>query len=164
MIQFTLKCGNGHRFDSWFASSGAYETIRAAGHLGCPDCGDTTIAKAPMAPRLAAAGGAPSDGAETGERDASVLAARAPAAAADPGGPETEARRIRAALDRLRRQIESISEDVGAAFARQARAMHLGEIPARTIRGSTTPEEKRALDEDEVPVFRIPVLPPDRRN
>ena len=40
--------------------------------------------------------------------------------------------------------------------------MHDGEIEHRPIRGEATVEEVKALREDEVEVFPLPVLPEDR--
>ena len=39
MIVFDLKCGSGHVFEAWFASSTAYETQREGGLVQCPVCG-----------------------------------------------------------------------------------------------------------------------------
>ncbi|MEL6700535.1 MAG: DUF1178 family protein, partial [Pseudomonadota bacterium] len=39
MIRYTLKCDQGHSFDSWFASSDAFDTLHAAGHVACIECG-----------------------------------------------------------------------------------------------------------------------------
>ena len=33
MIHYTLRCDQSHAFDSWFQSSGAYDALRAAGHV-----------------------------------------------------------------------------------------------------------------------------------
>ena len=52
MIVFDLKCGKGHGFEEWFASSDEYDSRRAASDLACPECGDTHIEKGLMAPRL----------------------------------------------------------------------------------------------------------------
>lgn len=53
MIQFTLKCSNNHRFESWFQSSDAYNKLERAGMMTCAICGDATVTKAVMAPRVA---------------------------------------------------------------------------------------------------------------
>lgn len=52
MILYSLKCGNDHVFDEWFGNSADYDAKAAAGEITCPDCGDTHVAKAIMAPRL----------------------------------------------------------------------------------------------------------------
>ena len=53
MIVFDLKCADGHVFEEWFASSADYEAKQAAHAVSCPECGDTGISKALMAPRVA---------------------------------------------------------------------------------------------------------------
>lgn len=53
MIVFDLKCGDGHVFEAWFRDGAAYEAQASAGEIVCPACGDTAVAKAPMAPNVA---------------------------------------------------------------------------------------------------------------
>ena len=60
MIVFDLKCAGGHVFEEWFASSADYEAKQAAQAVSCPECGDTGISKALMAPHVAAGASAPS--------------------------------------------------------------------------------------------------------
>ena len=52
MILFNLQCGGGHEFEAWFRNGDAYVKQEAKGVIACPDCGSTTVQKAPMAPRL----------------------------------------------------------------------------------------------------------------
>lgn len=54
MIRFTLKCSADHDFETWFASGDTFESMRAAGHVTCPECGDANVEKALMAPRVPA--------------------------------------------------------------------------------------------------------------
>lgn len=56
MILFTLRCGNGHEFEQWFDNGAAFEAKQAAGALRCPDCGETRISKAIMAPNVSRSG------------------------------------------------------------------------------------------------------------
>jgi hypothetical protein len=56
VIVFDLGCGGGHVFEAWFGSSGDFEAQRERGLIACPLCGDTRIAKAVMAPAVAAKG------------------------------------------------------------------------------------------------------------
>ncbi len=53
MISFNLRCGGDHTFEAWFQDGAAYERQAAAGEVACPICADTTVEKAPMAPRVA---------------------------------------------------------------------------------------------------------------
>lgn len=52
MILFTLRCARGHHFEGWFRNGDGFEAQQKAGAISCPACGDTTIEKAVMAPRL----------------------------------------------------------------------------------------------------------------
>ncbi|MTJ79863.1 MAG: DUF1178 family protein [Telmatospirillum sp.] len=52
MILYSVQCGAGHVFDEWFSNSADYDTRAAAGDITCPDCGDTHVTKAIMAPSV----------------------------------------------------------------------------------------------------------------
>ena len=52
MIRFQLRCGNRHEFEAWFPSNAGFEDQKARGLLSCAVCGDTSVDKAPMAPRI----------------------------------------------------------------------------------------------------------------
>ena len=55
MIVFDLHCGDGgERFEAWFASNADFERQSQSGLVCCPYCSSTNVAKAPMAPRVAA--------------------------------------------------------------------------------------------------------------
>src|SRR5512136_3038692 len=55
MIRYTLVCNKRHEFESWFASSAAYDKQAKRGLVTCPLCGSAKVEKALMAPRLARA-------------------------------------------------------------------------------------------------------------
>jgi hypothetical protein len=52
MIVFNMKCGEGHGFEEWFASSAEFEARTAASDIACPECGDTHVVKGISAPRV----------------------------------------------------------------------------------------------------------------
>ena len=52
MISFSLKCADGHGFDSWFQSSEAFDKLHAAGMVSCAVCGVSDVQKSLMAPRV----------------------------------------------------------------------------------------------------------------
>ena len=56
MIVFTLRCHDGHEFETWFRDGATYERQARRGLVACPECGSTEVEKAVMAPRL---GGSP---------------------------------------------------------------------------------------------------------
>ncbi len=138
MIRYSLRCRDGHAFDSWFRSAEDCDRLIAGGHLACPDCGAGGVAKAPMAP--------------------AVQSAARTAPLAEPASPRE------AALAALRRHVEENSDYVGLSFAAEARAMHEGRAPERAIHGEARPDEARALVEDGVPVALLPFLPARKVN
>jgi len=52
MILFTLRCTRGHQFEGWFRDGDGFEAQQQAGEISCPECGETKVEKAVMAPRL----------------------------------------------------------------------------------------------------------------
>jgi len=52
MILFALRCARGHQFEGWFHDGDGFEAQQKAGEISCPECGETKIEKAVMAPRL----------------------------------------------------------------------------------------------------------------
>jgi hypothetical protein len=142
MIVFDLRCNGGHVFEAWFGSSDAYARQREGGLLSCPVCGSQAVDKAVMAPAVAAKGNRTTvpDAADMKQAIGALAAAQA--------------------------KLLASSQWVGSGFAAQARAMHDGEEPHRTIHGQATLAEAKALVEDGVPVapLPLPVVPPDRVN
>lgn len=142
MIRYTLRCGKGHGFDSWFQSAEAYESLRASGHVACAVCGDTSVEKAVMAPQVRPA------------RNAAVRAE--PAVPGPLSGPKSAAEQ---AFAELRAKIEAETEDVGNRFANEARAIHHGEAPERAIRGQARHDEARSLIDEGIAVAPLPFGP-----
>lgn len=158
MIQYTLKCSQDHRFDSWFQSADAYEKLKAAGMVTCSVCGDMHVEKALMAPRVR-----PARNARTAQPDPSPAPPPAPSPAA-PGPLKAPSGTAEQALVKLRQQVESNSDYVGMNFAKEARAMHLGDAPARAIYGEAGLKDAKALLEDGIPVMPLPFVPGRKSN
>lgn len=135
MIKFTLKCGDGHQFESWFQNSSAYEKLHSAGQLSCAICGGAGIEKAIMAPR--------------------VNVPKKVDAPAEPSlkAPMSEAE---AAVKQLRDHIEANSEDVGDRFADEVRAIHYGDAPERSIFGEALGSDAKELIDEGIPVAPLP--------
>ena len=161
MIHYDLRCGGGHLFDGWFRSSTAFDEQAAAGLLDCPVCAVSDVSRAPMAPSLNR--GVPVDrGVQAGA--AGKLAIR-PELRPMPAAPTTSVSlppmpdQMRAALQRIRAEVERKCDYVGPRFAEAARAMRDGSTPPRPIYGETTPEQAEALAEDGIEVASIPWVP-----
>ncbi|WP_318771501.1 DUF1178 family protein [Thermaurantiacus sp.] len=128
---FDLICPAGHVVEAWFAHSADFEAQKAQGLLECPVCGSRDMTKAPMAPAVA-----------TSPADA-------------PTPAETWRRFVRA----LKAHVVAHCDWVGADFAQEVRRRHrAGED--RGVWGEASPDEARALVEEEVPVLPLPFRGP----
>jgi len=132
MILFTLRCAHGHEFEGWFRDGDGFEAQQKAGEIACPDCNNTSVEKAVMAPRLG--------------RSRESVPAMSPA-------------QFRAALVELRRQVETNCDYVGNRFAEEARRIHYGEIDAHSIYGEASDDESRELADEGISFGRIPWVP-----
>lgn len=140
MIRYALKCSDGHSFESWFQSAEAFDGLSAKGLISCAICGGAEVSKAMMAPR--------------------VTPDTAPV-----GGPlQAPAHPAEQALRAMREHVEKNSTDVGENFAREARAMHVGDVPSKPIYGQAGLEEAKSLVEDGVPILPLPGMPGGKSN
>ena len=64
----------------------------------------------------------------------------------------------------MREHVEKHSTYVGGSFAKEARAMHLGDTPERPIWGEANPTEAKALIEDGIPIAPLPFIPTRKTN
>jgi hypothetical protein len=133
MILFTLRCGRGHEFEGWFRDSDGFEAQHKAGEIACPECGDSAVEKAVMAPRLGRS--------------------RVPS-------PPISPAQFRAALLEMRQQVEANCDYVGSQFAEEARRIHYGEIDPHGIYGEATEKESRELTDEGIKFGRIPWISP----
>lgn len=146
MIRFALKCEHDHRFESWFQSNDAFDTLFARDLVTCPDCGSASVSKELMAPTVRAS------------RSASVPV-EAPQAMTNAPEPE-----VAEAIKKLKAHVEKNSDYVGDRFATEARAMHDGDKPHRPIHGEAKPDEARKLIEDGIPALPLPFVPRQKTN
>lgn len=134
MIQYSLQCSNGHRFDAWFKNAAAYEEQHGRGLVSCAQCGDDMVEKAPMAPNVART-----------DQDRMPVSAHHP-----------EAAKIREMLRAYRQKVLAEAENVGDRFAEEARKIHFEEAEARGIYGEATRDEVAELIEDGVDFLPLP--------
>jgi hypothetical protein len=128
MIRFSLRCASEHEFEAWFRNGEGYDAQQKAGEIACPECGDTHVEKAPMAPSIGRS------------RESAPIS---PA-------------QLRSALIDLRRQVENHCDYVGPQFAEEARRIHYGESDQRGIYGEATADESRELADEGIKFGRIP--------
>jgi hypothetical protein len=161
MIRYALACEQGHTFESWFASSAAYDKQAKHGLVTCPVCNSAKVEKTIMAPRLA------------GTRKRASVPAPAPEAAASAAPPAADAsapvavmsppeRELRKKLKELREHLTKNADYVGGNFPEEARKMHYGEIEHRSIYGEASPEQAKELHDEGIEFHPLPVLPDDR--
>ena len=155
MIRYALACDQAHAFESWFPSSDAYDEQVARGLVSCPICGSSKVDKRLMAPAL-------------GRTEKATATPQASPALAPPAGPQPVAllsepeRQLRALLTAVREHVTKTADYVGGRFADEARKMHEGEIEHRPIYGEAAPHEAKALIEDGIEVYPLPIMPEER--
>jgi hypothetical protein len=140
MIKYALRCKDRHEFDAWFANSGTYDKQSSAGQIFCPSCGSAEVSKALMAPSIVTARGKPervSLPAESSQREALEL------------------------MRKVKKFVEENSEYVGPRFAEEALKIHYEEVEPRGIHGEASENELKALHEEGVEFYPVPVVPED---
>lgn len=161
MIAFDLNCGNGHRFEGWFASSRDYDSQRSNGLLSCPVCDDHMVQKALSVPNVGRKG-----------NQQLVPHTPTPAVPVDQSVAQSDsvvAPVVAEFIEKLAKAQSELlkkSQWVGGQFAETARAIHYGEEADRLIHGETSSEEAKALVEEGITVSPLifPVIPPTAKN
>jgi hypothetical protein len=139
MIRYALACEHDHEFEGWFGASADFDDQQVRGLIECPVCASKAVRKAIMAPAVA--------GTKRRIQDQS---------------PAQTQSMMMEAMGRIRRHVEENFDDVGDAFASEARAIHEGRSEDRGIYGQATSAEVRKLVEDGVPVAAMPPEPPKK--
>lgn len=140
MIIFDLNCSAGHHFEGWFRSVDEFSSQLAQGIVCCPHCHTSDVRRLPSAVHLGSAGTA---------------------------APRNESPTMPSPVAVAKAFVEHLlahSEDVGSAFADEARRIHYHEAPARTIRGQATADERAALRDEGIDVMAVPHLKPEDLN
>lgn len=132
MIVYDLVCSRAHRFEGWFASAGDFALQHEAALIRCPVCDDAVI-----------------------ERRLSANVQTARPAEVESKEPMNVAGGEAEALKLVRRLIAN-SDDVGAAFAEEARKIHYDEVPKRSIRGQATREQADELRDEGIDFMSLP--------
>jgi hypothetical protein len=140
MIRYALSCEHDHEFEGWFGASGDFDDQQARGLIDCPVCGSKAVRKQIMAPAVA--------GTRRTRQDSTPAQMQA----------QMQGMMLEAA-GRIRAHVQENFDDVGDAFAKEARAIHEGQAEERGIYGQATPKEVRELVEDGVPVAPMPPEP-----
>jgi hypothetical protein len=153
MKVYNLTCPHDHRFEGWFASEEDYRAQQDKSMLSCPVCDSSEISRMPSAPHIAKSSSnelaIPKT--ETENPSGGVVALT--------GSDHSELEaQVQAAFLKGMRELMGRSEDVGDAFADEARKIHYKESPERSIRGQTTLDEAEALREEGIDVLSMPMM------
>ena len=140
MIRYALVCDHHHEFEGWFGASADFDDQQAKGQIDCPVCASKQVHKQIMAP---------------------AVAGTKRSAAPTTTDPQMRAMMMEA-LGQVRRHVEDNFDNVGDAFAKEARAIHEGKSEDRGIYGQATPAEVKKLVDDGVPVASMPPEAPKK--
>ncbi len=154
MKVYNLACPLDHRFEGWFASEEDCLAQQDKGILACPVCDSTEITRMPSAPHIAKS----SSTELTVQKDDVASLSGEVLALTGKDHSQLEAQ-VQAAFLKGMRDLMGRSEDVGNAFAEEARKIHYKESPERSIRGQTTLDEAEALREEGIEVMAMPMIP-----
>lgn len=146
MIVYDLICDGDHRFEAWFGSAETFESQRNTPLLTCPVCGSGAVSRVPSGINVA----------RHGRNEAALPAPQPPEHVAAFPPPKAVWRALRQLIDK--------TENVGREFPEQARRIHYGESPRRSIRGQASREEAEALREEGIEVLSLPMPPSEELN
>ena len=153
MIIYDLSCDNEHRFEGWFRSADDFEQQIEKRLVSCPQCDSDRVRRIPSA--IAIGGKHETEAAEVQSSSASNTQGSKTASTAAVMPADAQ---VMGLYRQLVQAIVSSSEDVGSAFAEEARKIHYNEAPERAIRGQATMDECEALKEEGIDVFSLPKL------
>jgi hypothetical protein len=154
MKVYNLACPLDHRFEGWFASEEDCLAQQDKGILACPICDSTDISRMPSAPHIAK-----SSSTELSVQKDNVTSLSGEVLALTGKDHSQLEAQVQAAFLKGMHDLMGRSEDVGNAFAEEARKIHYKESPERSIRGQTTLDEAEALREEGIDVMAMPMIP-----
>lgn len=129
VIAYDLECGNGHCFEGWFEDCESFDRQMAEKRIFCPVCDDGNIVKIPFAPAIRTK-------LQQQKRDPDL----------------TDIIELR---QRIVEYVDRHFENVGSQFATEALKIHYGVAEARNIRGVSTPQEEKLLENEGVSFFKV---------
>ena len=139
MIKYNLKCNNNHEFESWFSDSNEFNKLNKKKLLECIYCSSTKIQKSIMSPMVS--------GIKFNEDKTNLL--------------NQKLLNEKNQLIKLREHIEKNFEFVGDKFSKKVRDVYYDKETKKSIYGTTTPEEKKELEEEGIDLLSIPWVSKD---
>jgi hypothetical protein len=155
MKVYNLACPLDHRFEGWFVSEEDCLSQQEKGMLACPVCDSTEITRMPSAPHIAKSSNAVVNVVE----DVNTNIGSGEVVALTGNDHSHLEAQVQAAFLKGMRELMGKSEDVGTAFAEEARKIHYKEAPERSIRGQTTLDEAESLRDEGIEVLAVPIIP-----
>ena len=139
MIKYNLVCNNNHEFESWFSDSNEFNKLNKKKLLECIYCSSNKIEKSIMSPMVS---GTKLNGDKVSLIDQKLL-------------------NEKNQLIKLREHIEKNFEFVGDKFSEKVRDVYYDKDTKNSIYGTTTPEEKKELEEEGIDLLSIPWVSKD---
>ena len=134
MIKYNLKCENNHEFESWFSSSEEFDNLNKKKLLECIYCTSKSIEKSIMAPMVSLV--------NSDKKKFNSL--------------ENILKDEKNKLLKLRNYVEKNFEFVGDNFSKKVREVYYDKKNKRTFYGTTTPEERKELENEGIDLLTIP--------
>ena len=139
MIKYNLKCENKHEFESWFSDSNEFEKLSKKKLLECIYCSSKKIQKSIMSPMIV----------NTKLNEENI------------GDLDQKLINEKNKLIKLREYVEKNFEFVGDKFSEKVRDVYYDKETKKSIYGTTTPEEKKELEEEGIDLLSIPWISKD---
>ena len=138
MIKYNLKCENNHEFESWFSDSKEFDRLNKKKLLECIYCSSFKIQKSIMAPMVTAV---------KSSTNFDVV--------------NKKIFNEKNKLLKLREYVEKNFEFVGDKFSEKVRDVYYDKETKKSIYGTTTPEERKELEEEGIDLLSIPWVSKD---
>tara|TARA_E500000178_G_scaffold59941_1_gene56517 strand:+ start:244 stop:702 length:459 start_codon:yes stop_codon:yes gene_type:complete len=151
MISFSLICKNNHEFEGWFRTSEDYELQLKKNLISCPNCNNTVIQKALMAPAVKSSKKSNDNLIDKKIKNSINLDNKAVIGDND----------LRMALRSIRAYVEKNCENVGDNFANEARLISKGKKKARGIYGKVNNKEAEKLLDEGIEINAVPWIKDD---
>ena len=133
MIAYDLQCTKGHSFEGWFEDRKAYLDQKKKGLITCPVCNVTSVDIVPSTFAI-------KSGSSSSSKDLALQKAQ---------------------LEKVGHEaiefVEKNFDDVGSDFAKEALKIHYGASEPRNIRGVSTKEEEKTLEDEGIDFIKIPM-------
>lgn len=133
MIAYDLQCSNNHQFEGWFEDRKAYLSQKKKGLIACPICDDTAVSQLP-----------------------STFAIKASSPAIPANVRQTDDQLAQLG-NKIVEYVTSNFDDVGSDFAKEALKIHYGAVEPRNIRGVSTQDEEKMLQDEGVDYVKFPM-------